>query len=47
MFRVDISSPVINLKNKKIRKNTCTEIISIQTQNLISDPKLTNFVEWS
>ena len=41
MFRVDISSLVINLKNKKIRKNTCREIISIQTQNSNSDPKAT------
>ena len=32
---------VINLKDKKIRKNTCREIISIQTHNLISDPKAT------
>ena len=41
MFRVDISSLVINLKNKKIRKNTCGEIISIQTQHLNSNPKAT------
>ena len=41
MFRVDISSLVINLKNKKIRKNICREIIGIQTQNLKSDPKAT------
>ena len=40
MFRVDITSLVINLKNKKIRKNTCREI-SIQTQNLNGDPKAT------
>ena len=36
MFRVD----TINLKNKKILKNTCREI-SIQTQNLNGDPKAT------
>jgi hypothetical protein len=41
MFRVNISSLVINLKKKKIRKNTCREIISIQTQNLNSSPKAT------
>ena len=41
MFSVDISSLVINLKNKKIRKNICREIIGIQTQNLKSDPKAT------
>ena len=40
-FRVDINSLVINLKIKKIRKNTCREIIRIQTQNLNSDPKAT------